>query len=95
MKNNLSVDQQVEIVKEAIERGAKVQLSFFHITSREEAAKIIDRMAEITGGEVQDRNNIETFSLNAFTTPVDCSVFYNLSNKEKKEKLLKQLEAIE
>lgn len=88
MKTEMTIDQKLVIIREAIEEGAHIDINFFHIKSRNEGKKIIDRMAEKTGASIKTSDEVNTFSLNHFETPIDCTVFYDLDKEEKKEKLL-------
>ncbi|MEK3821409.1 hypothetical protein MKY20_20250 [Cytobacillus sp. FSL W8-0315] len=89
MKNNMPIDQQLEIIREALVMGADITLNFHGINSREEGFKIINEMSSLTGAAVKDGST--TFQLDYFESPVNCTVFYKLSMEEEKERLLQEL----
>ncbi|MFE8704100.1 hypothetical protein ACFYKX_26385 [Cytobacillus sp. FJAT-54145] len=90
-----SIEQKLDVVREALEKGADVRLSFFRIKSKGEAKDLINHFSKLTGASIEDNDQIETFSLNVFESPVACSVYYTLSNEEKREKLLNELKVME
>ncbi|KON88980.1 hypothetical protein AF332_20765 [Sporosarcina globispora] len=89
MKTEMLINQQLEIIQEAIEAGADIRVCFHRIPSLKEGKKIIERMSALTGASVESSEC--SLSLNTFETPLDCTVFYKLSLEEQKEKLLQEL----
>lgn len=89
MKIKMPIDQQLEIIREALEKGADITLNFHGIKSQEEAKQIVGRMSELTGASVKKSDKY--FSLDQFETPISCAVFYKLSIEERKENLHQEL----
>lgn len=92
----MTVEQKLAVVREAIEKGADVSLSFHGVISLQKGEEIINRMAELTGAKVSHskNNNILNFEMLTGTKGLSATVFYELSKEDHKANLLKQFAEI-
>lgn len=97
MRKEMTVDEKLAVIREAIEKGADVNLSFHGVVTLKKGEEIINRLADLTGAEVShsEKSNILNFKM--FTGPkgLNASVFYELSKEDHKANLLKQLAEIQ
>ncbi|MBO0959529.1 hypothetical protein J1P26_07255 [Neobacillus sp. MM2021_6] len=93
MMKEISIDEKLAIIREAIEKGADVNLSFHGVISKTIGEEIINRMAELTGAKVYHSKDIQLFNFECLTNPkgLRASVFYELSKEEHKENIKKQI----
>jgi hypothetical protein len=97
VRKEMTVEEKVAIVREAIEQGAEVNLSFHGVISLQKGEEIINRMAELTGAKVShsEQNNILRFEVLTGPKGLDATVFYEPSKEDYKANLLKQLAEIQ
>jgi hypothetical protein len=97
VKKEMTVEEKLSVVGEAIEKGADVNLSFHGVLSLQEGEAIINRMAELTGAKVShsEQNNILRFEILTAPKGLDAAVFYEPSKEDYKANLLKQLAEIQ
>jgi hypothetical protein len=97
MRKEMTVEEKLAVVREAIVKGADVNLSFHGVISLQKGEAIINRMAELTGAKVNhsEQNNILRFETLTGPKGLNVTVFYELSKEDHKSNLLKQLAEIQ
>jgi hypothetical protein len=94
LKKDLSVEQQLEIIRLALEMGAKLNIAFHRIPSKQEAMEIAQQFAELMNCSYQVREDKQWINLDRLSS-VDMTVFYKQSAEEKKLLLLAELAELE
>ncbi|OLS39103.1 hypothetical protein [Bacillus sp. MRMR6] len=97
MRKEMSIDEKLVIIREAMEKGAEVHVSFHGVISQSAGKEIIERMAELTGAKIRHSEKNQSYGFEVLTGPsgFDAAVFYEPSKEDYKSKLLKQLAELE
>ncbi|POD45907.1 hypothetical protein BKM15_26170 [Pseudomonas syringae pv. syringae] len=93
--NNLTIEQKLEVVRKALEKGALIDLKFHDIKGPERAEATVAELSEmINQSYAKDAHNgANWISAHNYTDGIHVTVFYDL--EDKKEKLKQELEALE
>jgi hypothetical protein len=94
LTKELDIEQIMTVVRKALEMGAKLDISFHRIPSKQEALVIAKQLSEQMGCSFEVRDDKHWINLDRLST-LDVTVFYKLSIEDKKKKILAELAALE
>lgn len=91
--NEMSIEQKLEIIRVALEKGSSVSLNIHGDFSKAAAEEVVNNLAEKFEIPVKNVGVGDWFNIG--THPFELTIFYKLSNEDKKKELLAQLAELE
>ena len=92
---DLTIEEKLELLKELLEAGADIQAKFYHISSKKEAEEKASYYTRKLSQEMEHNENNGTTWYRNDNQRFSITLFYDLSEEEKKARLLKEMEELE
>lgn len=94
MNKELSIEQKMEIIQFALEKGARIDIKFHRFT-KQNGELLAREFSEMMNTTFKDNSGSTHQWFEIYTGNFDVAIFYKLSNEDKKAMLLKELAALE